>query len=111
MGRMSVSLSAPAAGHDLAQRQVGRERPARPSVAGQHIVTVALEDYFQVGAFNERIQRGQWYRFENRLEQSAAKTLDLLDRFKVKATFFVLGWIADRYPEIVRRVAEHGHEI
>jgi hypothetical protein len=65
----------------------------------QHVVTVALEDYFQVGAFNQLIQRGQWYRFETRLEQNACKTLDLLDRFQIKATFFVLGWVADRCPE------------
>jgi polysaccharide deacetylase family protein (PEP-CTERM system associated) len=77
----------------------------------QHLVTAALEDYFQVGAFNQLIQRGQWYRFETRLEQNARKALDLLDRFNVKATFFVLGWVADRYPEIVRQVAERGHEI
>jgi polysaccharide deacetylase family protein (PEP-CTERM system associated) len=74
-------------------------------------VTVALEDYFQVGAFNQLIQRGQWYRFESRLEHNARKTLDLLDRFNVKATFFVLGWVADRYPEVVRLVARRGHEI
>jgi polysaccharide deacetylase family protein (PEP-CTERM system associated) len=77
----------------------------------QHVVTVALEDYFQVGAFNQLIQRGQWYRFETRLEQNARKALDLLDRFGVRATFFVLGWVADRCPEIVRLVAERGHEI
>jgi polysaccharide deacetylase family protein (PEP-CTERM system associated) len=75
------------------------------------VVTVALEDYFQVGAFNQLIQRGQWYRFETRLEHNALKTLELLDRYKIKATFFVLGWLADRYPDIVRQVAERGHEI
>src|SRR5689334_4674061 len=83
--------------------------PEPVPVPRQHLVTVALEDYFQVGAFNQFIQRGQWYRFETRLEQNAQKALDLLDRFGVKATFFVLGWVADRYPELVRRVAERGH--
>jgi polysaccharide deacetylase family protein (PEP-CTERM system associated) len=81
------------------------------SVPRRHIVTVALEDYFQVGAFNQLIQRGQWYRFETRLEHNARKALDLFDRFKAKATFFVLGWVADRYPEVVRLVAQRGHEI
>jgi polysaccharide deacetylase family protein (PEP-CTERM system associated) len=75
------------------------------------VVTVGLEDYYQVGAFNRLIQRGQWYRFETRLDKSARRTLDLLDRFNVKATFFVLGWIADRFPEVVRLVAERGHEV
>lgn len=77
----------------------------------RHILTVALEDYFQVGAFNTVIQHGQWYRFETRLEKNAERALDLLDRHGIKATFFVLGWIADRFPELVRKVAERGHEI
>jgi polysaccharide deacetylase family protein (PEP-CTERM system associated) len=79
--------------------------------AKRHLLTAALEDYFQVGAFNQLIQRGQWYRFETRLERNTLKTLQLLERFGVKATFFVLGWVADRYPELVRRVAEAGHEV
>ncbi len=77
----------------------------------QHIVTCAIEDYFQVGAFNSRIQRGQWYRFENRVERSTLRTLDLLDESGVKATFFALGWIADRMPEVIREVVCRGHEI
>ncbi len=76
-----------------------------------NILTVALEDYYQVGVFNRLIQHGQWYRFETRFEQNAQKTLELLERHQIKATFFVLGWIADEYPEIVRRVAEAGHEV
>ncbi|HEY0322088.1 MAG TPA: XrtA system polysaccharide deacetylase [Pyrinomonadaceae bacterium] len=77
----------------------------------QHLLTVLLEDYFHVGAFNHLIQRGQWYRFETRFEQNTLKALDLLDRHGIKATFFVLGWIADKQPEIVREVARRGHEI
>ena len=78
---------------------------------GTHVLTVALEDYFHVGAFNRLIQRGQWYRFERRLEQSTERTLDLLDEYGVHATFFVLGWVADQVPELVRQVASRGHEI
>lgn len=77
----------------------------------QHLLTVLLEDYFHVGAFNRIIQRGQWYRFETRFEQNTIKALDLLDRYDIKATFFVLGWIADQNPELVREVARRGHEI
>lgn len=77
----------------------------------RHVMTVALEDYFQVGAFNEVIQQGQWYRFETRLQQNADRALKLLDRHNVKATFFVLGWIAERFPGLVRKVADRGHEI
>jgi polysaccharide deacetylase family protein (PEP-CTERM system associated) len=77
----------------------------------RHLLTVALEDYFQVGAFKQVIQTDRWYRFETRLEKNTHRTLELLARYDVKATFFVIGWIADRFPELVRKVAEHGHEV
>ncbi len=77
----------------------------------QNLLAVLLEDYFHVGAFNQLIQSGQWYRFESRYEQNTLAALDLLDRFQTKATFFVLGWIADQNPEIVREIARRGHEI
>ncbi|HWQ32492.1 MAG TPA: glycosyltransferase [Blastocatellia bacterium] len=76
-----------------------------------NLLAVLLEDYFHVGAFNQLIQRGQWYRFESRYEQNTLVALDLLDQFKTRATFFVLGWIADQHPELVREVARRGHEI
>jgi polysaccharide deacetylase family protein (PEP-CTERM system associated) len=76
-----------------------------------HILTVNLEDYFQVGAFNRYVQRGQWDRFETRLPVHARQTLDLLDRHDAKATFFVLGWVAEHLPEVVREVAARGHEV
>ncbi|MEZ6143330.1 MAG: DUF3473 domain-containing protein [Zavarzinella sp.] len=85
--------------------------PVEPTEQRQHILTIGLEDYFQVGAFNRIIQRGQWYRFENRLERNTRRMLELLDENQQKATFFVLGWIADRFPELVRSVADAGHEI
>jgi polysaccharide deacetylase family protein (PEP-CTERM system associated) len=81
------------------------------SAVGPHILTIALEDYYQVGAFNRVIQRGQWYRFERRIEGSTMRTLDLLDQFRARATFFVLGWVADTMPELVRLVTSRGHEV
>lgn len=83
----------------------------QPITEKSHLLTVLLEDYFHVGAFNQLIQQGQWYRFEARFAQNTRKTLDLLDEYGVRATFFVLGWIADRQPELVREVAARGHEI
>jgi polysaccharide deacetylase family protein (PEP-CTERM system associated) len=77
----------------------------------RHLLTVALEDYFQVGAFKQVIQTDRWYRFETRLERNTHRTLELLDQYDVKATFFVIGWIADRFPELVRKVIDHGHEV
>ena len=76
-----------------------------------NIISIQLEDYFQVGAFKELIDQSQWYRFEQRVQRNVQKTLQLLERHNIKATFFVSGWIAERSPEIVRTVAEHGHEI
>ncbi len=70
-----------------------------------------IEDYFQVGAFDRLIARRQWDRFESRLERNTRRTLALLEQFEVQATFFVLGWIAERMPELVRDVARRGHEI
>jgi polysaccharide deacetylase family protein (PEP-CTERM system associated) len=79
--------------------------------ARRHILTVGLEDFFQVDAFDRLIEPRQWPRFERRLERSTSRTLELLDEAGARATFFVLGWIADIAPELVRSIAERGHEI
>ncbi len=76
-----------------------------------HLLTVMLEDYFHVGALDQVIGQGKWERFESRFEQNTIKMLDLLSRFDITATFFVLGWIAERQPELIREVARRGHEI
>lgn len=75
------------------------------------ILTVNLEDYFQAGAFHRFISPRNWYRFESRIEKNTEETLELLAQHDAKATFFVLGWIAEKYPELIRRVANAGHEI
>jgi len=77
----------------------------------QHLLTVVIEDYFHVAAFERVIRREQWYRFETRLERNTLRTLELLDAHDAKATFFVLGWVAERHPDIVKEVAARGHEI
>lgn len=74
-------------------------------------MTVDLEDYFQVSAFEGCSDRAQWQRFECRIEANTEKLLLLFERHQVQATFFVLGWIAQRYPEVVRSIAAAGHEI
>ena len=96
-------------GHPLHVREA--HSPGEPASARRHLLTIALEDYYQVGAFRRLIQESQWYCFETRVECGTLKTLELLDEFDIRATFFVLGWIADRLPELVRHVAERGHEI
>jgi polysaccharide deacetylase family protein (PEP-CTERM system associated) len=79
--------------------------------AGRHLLTVLVEDYFHVGAFENLIQQRNWSNFEPRYEQNTLKTLDLLDRYNTKATFFVLGWIAEQNPNLVREIAARGHEV
>jgi len=83
--------------------------PARNS--NSHLLTVLVEDYFHVGAFDSLIQQRNWSNFEARYEQNTRKTLDLLDEYGAKATFFVLGWIAEKDPSLVREIADRGHEV
>lgn len=82
-----------------------------PKKEGRDLMTVVLEDYFHVGAMRGLISPHQWNRFETRFESNTLKALDLLKRNDVKATFFVLGWIAERQPELVAEIARQGHEI
>ncbi len=77
----------------------------------KHLLTVLVEDYFHVGAFENLIQQRNWSNFEPRYEQNTLKTLDLLDEFDTKATFFVLGWIGEQNPKLIREIAARGHEI
>ena len=74
-------------------------------------LTIDVEDYFQVSAFARHIDRNQWHTRECRIERNMDLTLELLDRYHIKATFFMLGWIADRYPQVVRSITEGGHEL
>lgn len=77
----------------------------------RHLVTILVEDYFHVGAFDKLIQQRNWSNFEPRYEQNTLKTLDLLDESGTKATFFVLGWIAEQNPQLIREIASRGHEV
>lgn len=74
-------------------------------------LTIDVEDYFQVSAFAPYIDRADWDKRECRVERNVARILALLERHGVKATFFTLGWIAERYPAIVREIVAGGHEL
>jgi len=76
-----------------------------------HHFTVDVEEYFQVLALEPYIPRGRWNVIPPRLELGLHRLLDLLSEHETAATFFVLGWIADRAPALVREIAERGHEI
>ena len=82
-----------------------------PQKERRDLMTVVLEDYFHVGAMRGLISPHQWNRFEARFEANTLKALALLREHDVKATFFVLGWIAERQPELVAEIARQGHEI
>lgn len=74
-------------------------------------LTIDVEDYFQVSAFAPCIPRSEWDSRECRVERNVELIMDMLDRHGVKATFFTLGWIAERYPDLVREMARRGHEV
>ena len=83
----------------------------QPLPTKRHLLAVLLEDYYHVGAFNYLIQRGQWAHFEARFEHNTLQALELLDRFQAQVTFFSLGWIAERQPNLIREITRRGHEI
>jgi polysaccharide deacetylase family protein (PEP-CTERM system associated) len=85
--------------------------PSPEPPAKRHLLTVALEDYYHTTPFKRMVDRANWYRFETRLEVGTLRTLDLLDQFGARATFFALGWVADAAPELIRKIAARGHEI
>ncbi|MBK7768787.1 MAG: DUF3473 domain-containing protein [Sulfuritalea sp.] len=74
-------------------------------------LTIDVEDYFQVSAFAPYIDRADWDTCVCRVERNIARILAMLDEHDVKATFFTLGWIAERYPAIVRDIVAGGHEL
>lgn len=74
-------------------------------------MTIDVEDYFHVSAFSSSIGMVEWDRFPLRVEANVRRLLDLLHQNKVQATFFVLGWVAQRLPHLVRDIARNGHEI
>ncbi len=74
-------------------------------------LTIDVEEYFQVEAFARVIAKKDWDKFVSRVIQNTEKILNLLEFFQIKATFFCLGWVAERYPELIKAIAQKGHEI
>ncbi|WP_081984525.1 XrtA system polysaccharide deacetylase [Sphingomonas sp. 35-24ZXX] len=93
----------------MREASLGQDR-----TAARHIVnglSVDVEEYFQVGAFENTIARGDWEGIASRVEHNTGAVLDLFARCGVKATFFTLGWVAHRHPALIRRIIAEGHEI
>jgi polysaccharide deacetylase family protein (PEP-CTERM system associated) len=88
--------------------------PRRLPAPGERIrnaMTCDVEDYFQVSAFAPYIDRASWPSRECRVEANMDRILALFERNNVRATFFTLGWIAERYPQVVKRIVAGGHEL
>ncbi len=74
-------------------------------------LTIDVEDYYMVSAFADRIRFEDWPRYESRVEMNTERILDLLAKQDVKATFFILGWIAEQIPKLVKDIHSAGHEV
>lgn len=77
----------------------------------KNILSVDVEDYFHVEAFASVVRAEQWSSLESRVERNVSSLLDLFAKHSTTATFFVLGWVADRFPHLARRIADAGHEV
>ncbi len=86
---------------------VGVEKDSRAVPA---LLSVDVEDYFQVEAFADKVDRNRWESYPSRVEANTRIVLDLFDECRVKGTFFILGWVADRFPSLVAEIVRRGHE-
>jgi polysaccharide deacetylase family protein (PEP-CTERM system associated) len=74
-------------------------------------LTIDVEDYYHVSAFEAVVPFADWERYESRIEKNTHRILDLLDTYMTKATFFVLGWVVERHPGLIRTLVTRGHEV
>jgi polysaccharide deacetylase family protein (PEP-CTERM system associated) len=84
------------------------------SLTGDRVMnamTVDVEDYFHVSVFDGVVPRSAWNTLESRVCRNTERLLEIFAEHDVKGTFFVLGWVAERFPELLRRIAEAGHEV
>jgi len=85
--------------------------PDLPLSTITNALTIDVEDYFQVSAFAPHIDRCEWNTRECRVERNVNRILEMLAQRDIKATFFTLGWVAERYPALIREIAKAGHEL
>jgi peptidoglycan/xylan/chitin deacetylase (PgdA/CDA1 family) len=86
--------------------------PARTSATNSIVnaMSVDVEDYFQVSAFAGMVERTAWENHECRVERNVDDILQMFGDANARATFFTLGWMAERYPAMIRRIVDAGHE-
>ncbi len=82
-----------------------------PDLIAKHCLSFDVEEHFQVSAFESPMRRRHWDQFESRVQINTEKLLELLAKKGVQATFFILGWVAERYPSLVHQIASAGHEV
>lgn len=76
-----------------------------------HAMTVDVEDYYHVAAFAKVIKPSEWNNWPSRVEENTERLLQLFDDHQIKITFFILGWVAEKYPQLVKEIRQQGHEI
>jgi polysaccharide deacetylase family protein (PEP-CTERM system associated) len=91
-------------------------RPKAPPLQNSPVsmlnaLTIDVEDYYHVGAFASVIRPADWGQYESRVERNVHHLLDLLDEYRTRATFFILGWVGERFPQLVRAIHRRGHEV
>lgn len=83
----------------------------RRSSAVLNALTIDVEDYFMVSAFEGLVNRANWERYECRVEKNTRRILDIMDEHGARGTFFTVGWVAEHYPDLIREIHRRGHEI
>ena len=84
---------------------------AAPLTSVVNAMTIDVEDYFHVSVFDGVVPRREWDRLESRVGANTDRLIELFGEAGIRATFFVLGWVGERFPQLVRRIAEAGHEV
>lgn len=96
------------------REHAGSDRNQLPNTepfSGRDLLSIDVEDYFHVEAFAGNVSRADWQTYESRVKRNTDRILALLEEYRQRATFFILGWVAEREPAIVRSIAEAGHEL
>src|ERR1035437_4842988 len=93
------------------QRRARRQHPPLMQPAAHHVLSIDVEDYFQVEAFARDVAREDWDRWPSRVVDNTKRCLDLCDEVGAKATYFTLGWVANKFPGLVREIHQRGHEL